>query len=105
MAKKDNSAPNFFTLDQHQIWALLDQASRGRQARNEDQRGIRAPELDIVDFSKWRTWKERFIATVEINGWSNARAQREMAVCITGEARDLISSINLMGAMQLNYDY
>ncbi len=28
-----------------------------------------------------------------------------MAVCITGEVRDLISSINLLGAMQLNTDY
>ncbi len=28
-----------------------------------------------------------------------------MAVCITGEARDLISSINLVGAMQLNHDF
>ena len=42
---------------------------------------------------------------MEINGWSNTRAWREMAVCITGEARDLISSVNLVGAMQLNQDF
>ncbi len=28
-----------------------------------------------------------------------------MAVCITGEARELISSINLVGGMHLNMDY
>ncbi len=83
--------------------ALLD--TRGNQARNDDQRGIWAPELNAVDFYKWRTWKERFLATVEINSWSNARARREMAVCITGEARDLISSVNLVGVMQLNHDF
>ncbi len=103
MAKKDEPTNQFFALDHRQFQALLD--SRGGQARNEDQRGIRAPELDAVDFSKWRTWKERFLATVEINGWSHARARREMAVCITGEARDLISSVNLMGAMQINQDF
>ncbi len=103
MAKKDEPSNNFFALDHRQFQALLE--SRGGQARNEDQRGIRAPELDVVDFSKWRTWKERFLATVEINGWSHARARREMAVCITGEARDLISSVNLVGAMQLNQDF
>ncbi len=58
-----------------------------------------------MDFSKWRTWKERFIATLEISGWSNARARREMAVCITGEARDLISSVNFVGAMHLNTSF
>ncbi len=58
MAKKDEPTNNFFALDHHQFQALLE--SRGGQARNEDQRGIRAPELDAVDFSKWRTWKERF---------------------------------------------
>ena len=103
MAKKDEPTNNFFVLDHRQFQALLE--SRGGQARNEDQRGIRAPELDAVDFSKWRTWKERFLATVEINGWSHARARREMAMCITGEARDLISSVNLVGAMQLNQDF
>ncbi len=103
MAKKDEPTNQFFALDHRQFQALLE--SRGGPARNEDQRGIRAPELDAVDFSKWRTWKERFLATVEINGWSHARARREMAVCITGEARDLISSVNLVGAMQLNQDF
>ncbi len=28
-----------------------------------------------------------------------------MAVCITSKARDLISSVNLVGAMQLNHDF
>ncbi len=65
MAKKDKPTNNFFSLDHCQFQALLD--SRGGQVRNDDQRGIRAPELDVVDFSKWRTWKERFRATVEIN--------------------------------------
>ncbi len=72
MAKKDEPTNNFFALDHRQFQALLD--CRGSQARNDDQRGIQAPELDVVDFSKWRTWKERFLATVEINGWSNTRA-------------------------------
>ncbi len=45
------------------------------------------------------------LTTIEINGWSNVTARREMAVCITGEARDLISSVNLVGAVQLNQDF
>ncbi len=103
MAKKDDSTNNFFVLDHRQFQALLD--SRGGQPRNKDQRGIRALELDAVDFSKWRSWKERFTATVEINRWSNTRAWREMAMCITGEAWDLIASLNIVGPLQLNQNF
>ncbi len=104
MAEKDG-ATNLFALDQHQFRTLLDQVRQGgHPARPDDQRGIRAPELDTVDFYKWRTWRERFIATVEINSWSNAYARRELAICITGKAQDLISSINLIGGMHLNTD-
>ncbi len=58
-----------------------------------------------MDFSKWRSCKERFIVTVEINSWSNARARQEMSVCITGKAQDLILSINLVGVLQLNHNF
>ncbi len=72
MAKRgSHDSASFFALDQQQFKALLDQVARqGRNQgppRTDDQRGIRAPELDTVDFSKWRTWREKFIATVEIN--------------------------------------
>ncbi len=75
MAKKDESTTNLFVLDQHQFRTLLDQVGQNGQVQNDDERGIRALELDIVDFSKWRTWRERFIATVEINRWSNAEPE------------------------------
>ncbi len=101
---------NFYVLNADQFKALLDRSQdettdaiaqvlrdnrAHNTARHEDQRGIRAPELDAVDFSRWGTWRERFIATVEINGRSNARGRREMSVCITGAARDLIAGVNL----------
>ncbi len=102
----DKSA-SFFMLNTQQFKSLIDQVSRQGQdaARTDDQRGIRAPELDTVDFSKWRTWRERFVATVEINGWSNARVWREMAVCITGKARELILGINRVRGMRLNQNF
>ncbi len=67
-------------------------------ARTDDQRGIRAPELDVVDFPKWRTCGERFITTVKINGWIHAQARQEMSVCISGEARDVSAGIDLVPA-------
>ncbi len=79
------------------VQTFLDERPADQQpVHADDQRDTHAPGLDVVEFSKWRTWKERFVATAEINGWSHARARKELAVCITGEARDLISDITLV---------